>query len=103
MNIRINLFIKLGLAVLFFICLLDMPYGYFQLVRFLGMMIFLYFGYIAYQEKKENVAYVYFGLAILFQPIIKIALGRTIWNMVDLILGIWLIYLVYEENLKNRN
>jgi hypothetical protein len=26
--------VKIALAVLFFICLLDMPYGYFQLVRF---------------------------------------------------------------------
>ncbi|MBK7637401.1 MAG: hypothetical protein IPJ13_26285 [Saprospiraceae bacterium] len=99
MKIRVNLFLKLVLAVLFFICLLDMPYGYFQLVRFLAMMIFSYFGYIAYKEKKENLAFVYFGLAILFQPIIKIALGRTIWNMVDVVVGIWLIYLVYTEYL----
>ena len=74
-----------------------MPYVYFQLVRFLAMIIFLYFGNIAYQEKKENLAYVYFGLAILFQPILKIALGRTIWNMIDVVVGIWLIFLAYTE------
>jgi hypothetical protein len=97
MNITTTSIIKLTLAILFFICLLDMPYGYFQLVRFLAMMIFLYFGYTDNQEKVANLTYLYFGLAILFQPIIKIALGRTIWNIVDVIVGIWLIYLVYTE------
>lgn len=102
MSIRSS--IKLALAILFFICLFDMPYGYFQLVRFLAMIIFLYFGLTAYQDKKEGLVYVYIGLAILFQPIIKIALGRTIWNLVDVLVAIWLIYLVYiDYQAVNKN
>jgi hypothetical protein len=30
-------------------------------------------------------------LALLFQPFFKIALGRTLWNIVDVIVGIGLI------------
>jgi len=97
MKISTDNILKIGISILLFICLLDMPYGYYQLVRFLAMVIFLYFGYIAYQEKKEILAYIFFGLSLLFQPIIKIALGRAIWNMVDMVVGIWLIYLVYTE------
>ena len=33
----------------------------------------------------------YLGLAILFQPVIKIYLGREIWNVVDLIVGGYLV------------
>uniref|UniRef100_UPI00404828ED DUF6804 family protein n=1 Tax=Roseivirga sp. TaxID=1964215 RepID=UPI00404828ED len=30
--------IKVVLSILFLVCLLDMPYGYFQLVRFIGIV-----------------------------------------------------------------
>ena len=103
MNITTTTTIKIILAILLFICLLDMPYGYFQLVRFLAMLIFIYFGYIAYQEKKEILAYIFASLAILFQPLIKIALGREIWNVVDVVVGCWLLYLVYLDIVKNKH
>ena len=89
--------IKLVLAILFFICLLDMPYGYFQLVRFLAMIGFSYLAFIAYEANDRTKAYVFTALAILFQPLIKIALGRDIWNIVDVVVGIWLLYLVFKE------
>ena len=34
--------IKIILAILFFICLADMPYGYYQIVRFAGMLGFVF-------------------------------------------------------------
>lgn len=39
-------------------------------------------------------------LAILFQPFAKIALGRVLWNIVDVIVAGYLIYLVVR-NKKN--
>lgn len=95
--------IIIGLAILLFLCLLDMPYGYYEMVRFLAMMVFAFLGYAAYQEQHLIRAYIFFGLAILFQPLLKIALGRDIWNMVDVVVGIWLIYLMYEEYVRKRN
>ena len=35
-------------------------------------------------------------LAILFQPFAKIALGRVIWDVVDVIVVGYLIYLMYR-------
>ena len=87
----INL-IKIFLAVLFFICLLDMPYGYYQLVRFLALIGFGILAYTAYEEEKMEMVVVYVALAILFQPLMKISLGREIWNVVDVVVGAWLIY-----------
>ena len=95
--------IKLILAIFFFICLLDMPYGYFQLVRFLAMIGFSYLAYDAYENSEKNKAYVFMALAILFQPLIKIALGRDLWNIVDVVVGVWLLYLVFGEYKKNRS
>lgn len=88
--------IKLGLATLFFICLLDMPYGYFQIVRISALIGFSLLAYYANINENKTEMIIYIGLAILFQPIIKIALGRTMWNIVDVIVGLWLINLVLK-------
>jgi hypothetical protein len=90
--------IKFSLAILLFICLLDMPYGYFQLVRYAALIGFLLLAFNSYQSGKEKQAIVYVCLAVLFQPFLKISLGRSLWNLVDVIVGVWL--LISLENLK---
>ena len=87
--------IKIILAAFFFLCLADMPYGFYQFVRFLAL---IGFGILAYKnyERKENVMTIaYVGLAILFQPLLKISLGREFWNIVDVIVGIGLIVTIF--------
>jgi len=74
--------IKIFLAILFFICLADMPYGYFQFVRFAGLVGFAILAYKAHKQGRQTGMIVYAGLALLFQPFFKIALGRQIWNIV---------------------
>ena len=88
-------FIKVSLAALFFLCLLDMPYGYYQFVRFAAMMGFAWLAYQTSKKEKETEMIIYIGLAILFQPLIKIALGRCIWNIVDVIVGLGLIASIF--------
>ena len=86
-----TIIIKLILAVLLFLCLLDMPYGYYQLVRFLALIGFGILAFKAYEQNKNTEIIICVGLALLFQPFFKIALGREIWNIVDVIIGIGLI------------
>jgi hypothetical protein len=89
--------IKVVLAILFFICLADMPYGYFQLVRFIATISFGYFAYVANQKNQKNEVIIYIALALLFQPFIKIALGRTIWNIVDVIVAAGLLLSIFKD------
>lgn len=67
--------IKIGLAVLMFGCLLDMPYGYYQLVRFIALISFAVLAYQASQQSRQTEMFIYGALALLFQPFFKIALG----------------------------
>lgn len=76
--------IKTALAILLLLCLLKMPYGYYQLVRFLALVGFGFLAYQAYQQENIAGAFVLIALAMLFQPFFKIALGREIWNIVDI-------------------
>ena len=86
--------IKLLLSILLFLCLAKMPFGYFQFVRFAALICFSILAYNANEEGNKIEAIVYVTLAILFQPLIKISLGREIWNIIDVVVGIGLILTV---------
>ena len=94
--------IKIALAILFSICLFNMPYGYYQLVRFAGLVGFAYLAYKANDNKQKEMAIVYGGLALLFQPFFKIALGRQIWNVVDVIVSVFLIVRIFIDRQKQH-
>jgi len=87
--------IKIVLAVLFFLCLAEMPYGFYQFVRFVGLIGFAILAYRANQQGRQIEMIIYGGLALLFQPFFKIILGREIWNIVDVVLGIGLVLSIF--------
>jgi hypothetical protein len=94
--------IKIGLAIALFLCLLDMPYGFYQFVRFVALIGFGILAYKANEENKNTEMIIYGGLALLFQPFFKIALGREIWNVVDVIVGIGLIASLFMNRTKSQ-
>lgn len=89
--------VYLILAALLLLCLAPMPYGYFMLVRFLMMVACGLLAYSYYQREKMVAAGVFGVLALLFQPIYKIALGRTVWNIVDVVVAVFFIVLFFME------
>lgn len=91
--------IKLLLALALLLCLLPMPYGYYTLIRFVSMAVFVYlaFSYYDKSQKVTTLVFVFCSLAILFQPFIKIALGRVMWNIVDVLVAIFLVVLYTME------
>jgi len=89
--------IKIALAVLFFLCLADMPYRFYQFVRFAGLIGFAILAYQANQQGRQTEMIIYGGLALLFQPFFKIALGRQMWNTVDVVVGIGLLISIFMK------
>lgn len=94
MNFKLPILVLIPLLLL---CLLDMPYGYFMLVRWSTMLILGYVGWKLYTRNKTELAYLFFGIAILFNPIFKIALGRFLWNVVDVLLAAFLLFFLLRE------
>ena len=94
--------LKLILAALFFLCLANMPYGFYNLVRFVAMMVFAVYAYTYYEKKSNKLAIIFLSLAILFQPLLPIHLGRTLWNIIDVIVAIFLIVLYIKENYRKK-
>lgn len=61
------------------------------------------FAVLSYQQYKKNDVWfvIWLASAILINPIFKIALGRTLWNIVDVLWSILLIYsLFFEKGIK---
>lgn len=89
--------LKLILAALLLLCLFHMPYGYYEFIRFAAMVSFAIMAY-QYAERNKGVLAIAFGsLALLFQPFFKVALGRTVWNVVDVVVAIGLVLLWFKE------
>jgi hypothetical protein len=86
---------------LLFLCLADFPYGYYQFVRFAATVGFGILAYLANEKGNKTEVVIYIILAVLFQPLLKIHLGRTLWNIVDVIVGIGLVVSIFIPN-KNR-
>lgn len=95
-----NKLIALILAVLLFTCLAPMPYGYFQLIRLIALFAFTFFSYTEFKNERKSLGIIFLALAILFQPFIRIALGREIWNSIDIIVGIGLLIYAFNSNKK---
>jgi len=93
----------LVLAAMMLLCLAPMPYGYFMLVRFVAMVAFGMIAYRYYVIHKNIAAWVFGLLALLFQPIFKISLGRTIWNVIDVLVAILLIAIfILEKRMEQK-
>lgn len=95
-------YLKFALAAAMLLCLTNMPYGYYTLLRFVCAIAFGYMAYEYAAAEKKPLAVTFGGLALLFQPYIKVTLGRDMWNTVDLIVAILLIVLGIKE-WKNFN
>ena len=90
------------MSVALLLCLAPMPYGYYTLVRFVSMVVFAAMAYGYWQKEKKPLAVTFGALALLFQPFAKIALGREMWNVVDVIVAIGLIVLAVADKKETK-
>lgn len=66
------------------------------------MIGFGFLAYTAYKDKSYIITIAFVMLVVLFQPFEKIVLGRTLWNVVDIIAGFGLIISLFFKS-KNKN
>lgn len=97
-NSSILLKASLALALGLLLCLCHMPYGFYTVIRLATAIIACCWAYQFYNVGKTPLAIVAIAIAILFQPLIKIALDRSTWHIIDILLAISLIILVVKFN-----
>lgn len=89
--------IQFGAAALLLLCLIPFPYGVYTLVRFIMMILGGFLAYHYYSKDKKVLAIVFGSIAFLFQPFIKLALGRELWMVVDVVVALFLIVLTVKK------
>ena len=93
--------IKVTLIIALILCLIDMPYWYYQLIRIFGTIGFAYLAYNDYKNLIKITPYVFGIAAILLNPIAKISFGREMWNVIDVILAVLtLLSIVFTKRLQ---
>ena len=90
-------YVPLFLAAVLLISLAPMPYGSYTLVRILSTLVFCIYAYRCYVIKKEGLTWIFVTLALLFQPFVKVALGRVVWNIVDVVVAVGMIALFFWD------
>jgi len=75
------------MAVLVWIGILNMPYGYYELLKIGVTISSLIFCFQFIKKKRMNMVYLWGFIAILFNPLIPIILNRMIWEIIDMIVG----------------
>lgn len=87
----IRLIVKIICTVLLLFCLANMPYSYFELVRFVVMFAFIWLAYSDRKNPNKRLTIIWVISAVLINPLVKIHLGRTLWNIVDILWAIILL------------
>lgn len=88
----------LVLAAMMLFAIAPLPYGYYVLVRFAGLVVFGYMSFLYYSEGRTDYAIVAGIFALLFQPFVKVALGRDVWQIVDACVGACLlVYVIWDH------
>lgn len=83
-----HLFYIASLAMI--MAVIDFPYGYYQLLRFIGFFAFGIAAYLSFDLGQKIIPFILGFMAVVFNPFIKVYLGREVWMIVDLISGIGL-------------
>lgn len=88
------------LIIFLFLALLPLPYGYYILLRFLVCFGTIRELFIAPSNNTDTI-FILIAIAVLYNPIIKMPLGRPIWTIVNVLTALYFIfYLFKKHNMK---
>ncbi len=75
--------VRIASAALLLLALAPFPYAYYQLLRFFVAGVAAHEAYLSFVERRRAWCWTWIAIAIVFNPLVPIHFGRTIWNAVD--------------------
>ena len=93
--------LKIVLAGLCLLCLVEMPYSYYEIFRVIAFTSFIYLAYI----EKDKAIWPLFWIisAILVQPFFKFYITRWLWMFIDLVWACLLLYPIFKKSETKNN
>lgn len=99
-QIQTIIILKIIGAVLLFLALAKMSYGYYTFLRLSIMILSVVFAYDTFKNYSALWGWAFVGIAIIFNPIIPVYFQRSTWNIIDIIAGI--IFLASIQRKKSK-
>jgi len=88
MKRRPHLIPALVATAMLFLAMADLPYGYYQILRWVVCGVAAYIAYMAYRWGKVWATWIFGFVTALFNPIIPVYLTKEIWQPIDFICAI---------------
>jgi hypothetical protein len=88
-------------AAMLFAGAAPLPYGYYTLLRLVACGTFAWAAYMSFERRHAFLPWAYALLALTFNPIVKIYFAKSIWILIDVGAGVFL--LATARLLQNRN
>lgn len=74
----------IAFTVLIIALIPGLPYGYYQLLRWVVCGFSCYGALLSHQRNRQSWKWVFVGLAVLFNPLLPVHLSRQIWFPLDI-------------------
>ena len=91
-----------GLAALLIICMFELPYEYYEIIRFILMAGFAWLAISLKGEEKLGWRFFFGSLALLFNPFFKLKIGADICKVIDGFVSSIILLTVIKDNLNFR-
>lgn len=74
--------------ILLLLAILPLPYGYYTLLRLVVCLTAAFLAWFSYKAQKVSWMWVMGFIALIFNPLIPLHLGRELWFIIDLIVAV---------------
>jgi len=86
-----NIAISISVIFLFLAMIEGWPYGFFTLLRLVIFGTTVYLSWLAYKSEAQTWIWIFGFIALVFNPLIPLYLGRNLWVVIDLFVAVFLI------------
>ncbi|PIV39883.1 MAG: hypothetical protein COS29_00215 [Candidatus Omnitrophica bacterium CG02_land_8_20_14_3_00__42_8] len=94
-NKKKNIATIISATFLFLAMFSSWPYGFFTLLRLVVFGTTVYLSWLAYKSERQSWTWVFGFIALIFNPLIPLHLGRDLWVVVDLLVAVFLIISIF--------
>jgi hypothetical protein len=74
---------SLVVAVMLFVGIANLPYGYYALLRWVVTLVAAYSAWLAYRQEATLRFVLLVGTAVLFNPLAEVHLSKAAWVVID--------------------
>ena len=98
-----NFAIVISIVFLFLAMFGVWPYGFYTLLRLVVVGTTVDLSLLAYSSERQIWTWTFGFIALVFNPLIPLYLGRDLWMVVDLLVAVFLIISIFAFKLQGEH